>query len=359
MGLRIYYYISGHGFGHISRSSTLLQRMVESEFIEQIHIISSRIPFLDLRSPKLKFRDLSLDVGVSQKDSLSIDLSLTKLELQNMEKSKERRIYEETKYIRENKINLILTDSGSLPITIALEAGIPSIFLGNFTWDFIYKNYAKYDSYFLDISEKMEVEYGFATEALVLPFSCPMPQFLEKTNIGLVGRRPKLSKLKAREKFSLREDLTYILLSFGAYGLEGKHLETKNLPYTIKLVAYGVPGLSNPDILIPEVDHYPDLVTAVDFVCTKPGYGILSECYFANTPILYTDRGDFAEYPYLVSALKRGFRSIYMDQSQIISCQFKETLASFECTDFANLNTDFSTEGENEIMNRLLEYTNE
>ncbi len=85
--------------------------MVESEFIEQIHIISSRIPFLDLRSPKLKFRDLSLDVGVSQKDSLSIDLSLTKLELQNMEKSKERRIYEETKYIRENKINLILTDS--------------------------------------------------------------------------------------------------------------------------------------------------------------------------------------------------------------------------------------------------------
>ncbi|MCZ8344493.1 MAG: glycosyl transferase [Leptospira sp.] len=359
MGLNIYYYISGHGFGHISRSSTLVQRMVETQFIDKVHVVSSRIQFLEIKSPKLKFRDVSLDVGVAQKDSLSIDLSQTKLELQNLEKSKEQRINEETKYIRENKINFILTDSASLPITIALEAGIPSIFLGNFTWDFIYKNYAKYDSYFSDLSEKLEVEYCFATEALVLPFSCPMPQFLEKTNVGLVGRRPKVTKRKAREKFSLNEDLTYILLSFGAYGLEGKNFETKNLPDTIKLVAYGVPGLSNPDILIPKVDHYPDLVTAVDFVCTKPGYGILSECFFANTPILYTDRGDFAEYPYLVSALKKSFRSIYMNQSQIISCQFKETLASFECTDFANLNTDFSTEGEQEIINRLLEYTNE
>lgn len=357
MNLRIYYYISGHGFGHISRASSIIEEMVNQDFISEIHIVSLRSSFLNIKNDKLKYREKKLDVGVSQKDSLSIDLDQTKSELIHLENEKTILLKSESEYIKQNKINLIITDSGSFPISIAVEVGIPSIFIGNFTWAFIYRNYARDDSFFSDFADRIEVEYTFATEALVLPFHCPMPHFLERTNVGLVGRRPNLSKVEARKKFHFANDLTYILLSFGAYGLEGKSLQTSNLPKHIKLVAFGVPGLQNEDILCPEVSHYPDLVTAVDFVCTKPGYGILSECYFAKTPILYTDRGNFAEYPYLVAALEDGFRCIYLDQDQIISCQFEEVLRSFESKDFGNKSFSFSEFGEKEIANRLLEYT--
>ncbi|PKA12282.1 glycosyl transferase [Leptospira meyeri] len=354
--MKLYFFISGHGFGHISRSGNIIRRLLKEEFIEEIHLVSTRISFLDFTHPKLKTRNLKLDVGVSQKNSLSIDLQTTKEELVDFEKKKTQLLKEETEYCKKNKIGLILTDSSSFPITIALEAGVPSMFIGNFTWDFIYKNYEKDDSYFGTLSEQLQVEYGFVTEALILPFSCPMPPFLESANIGLVGRKPNLSKSQARKLLGLNESTTYILLSFGAYGLEGTKLQTEKLPKSIQLVAYGVPGIQSEGILIPEVSHYPDLVAAVDYVCTKPGYGILAECYYAKTPILYTDRGDFSEYIHLVNALDLYFRSAYIDLSRIISCQFEEVLTLINTIDSMTPKLELKTDGEEDVVSHLLEY---
>lgn len=86
--MKIYFYISGHGFGHISRSGNIIKRLLQSEFIEEIHLVSTRISFLGFTHTKLKTRDLKLDVGVSQKNSLSIDLQTTKEELKDFEKTK-------------------------------------------------------------------------------------------------------------------------------------------------------------------------------------------------------------------------------------------------------------------------------
>ncbi|TGL18187.1 glycosyl transferase [Leptospira levettii] len=355
--MKLYFYISGHGFGHISRSGNIIKRLLNEDFVEEIHLVSTRISFIDYEHPKLKLRSLKLDVGISQKDSLSIDIESTKEELIQFEKSKSILLKEETKYCKDYKISLILTDSSSFPITIALETGIPSIFIGNFTWDFIYRNYAKSDSYFGNLSDQLEVEYGFVTEALVLPFQCPMPNFLERTNIGLVGRKPTLSKEMARKQFGFRDEITYILLSFGAYGLEGHRLHTEFLPKHIQLVAFGVPGIQKEGILVPEVSHYPDLVAASDFVCTKPGYGILAECYYAKTPILYTDRGDFSEYLYLVGALDLYFQSAYLPLEKIISCEFDEALAYMRTVDGMTPKSELKTDGESDVVRHLLEYT--
>ena len=38
---------------------------------------------------------------------------------------------------------------------------------------------------------------------------------------------------------------------------------------------------------------------------SKPGYGIVTDCIGARTRLVYTDRGDFPEYPVLVSEMPR------------------------------------------------------
>jgi len=45
------------------------------------------------------------------------------------------------------------------------------------------------------------------------------------------------------------------------------------------------------------------VVAAVDVVASKPGYGIVSECVANATPLLYTDRGHFREYPVMVEQM--------------------------------------------------------
>jgi L-arabinokinase len=49
--------------------------------------------------------------------------------------------------------------------------------------------------------------------------------------------------------------------------------------------------------------QYQDLVRAVDMIITKPGYGIVADAMAHQIPILYTERGEFPEYPHLVQAL--------------------------------------------------------
>ena len=38
---------------------------------------------------------------------------------------------------------------------------------------------------------------------------------------------------------------------------------------------------------------------------TKPGYGIVTDCIGAGTRLVYTDRGDFPEYPVMVAEMPR------------------------------------------------------
>jgi len=47
-------------------------------------------------------------------------------------------------------------------------------------------------------------------------------------------------------------------------------------------------------------------------VVTKPGYGIVTDCIAAGTRLVYTDRGDFPEYPILVAEMARSLPSAYV-----------------------------------------------
>jgi L-arabinokinase len=57
--------------------------------------------------------------------------------------------------------------------------------------------------------------------------------------------------------------------------------------------------------------RYEDLVAAADAVLTKPGYGIVTDCIAARTRLVYTERGDFAEYPVMVAEMPRYLPAVH------------------------------------------------
>jgi len=72
--------------------------------------------------------------------------------------------------------------------------------------------------------------------------------------------------------------------------------------------------------------RYQDLVSAVDAVVTKPGYGIISECIANETALVYTSRGRFAEYPVLVREMPNYVRCAYLDQESLMSGHWRAAL---------------------------------
>lgn len=323
---RILYYVSGHGFGHISRSYAIIQALLEREDISHITLVSGRVDFVKEEHPKLEKRRILMDVGVYQKDSISLDVEKTRFALEEFEKEKNHILEGEIAFARQGDYDLILSDSASLPLVLGVELRIPALFVGNFTWDFIYKNFEKYDPYFGVIAHILKVEYSFATACVQLPFACPMEGFLETHKVGLVGRKPRLDKKSAREKFGLEVGKTYFLFSFGAYGLEGMEWNWTAKSADTHIIVNNVPGIREGDFLDIECDYYPDLMTACDYIVTKPGFGIINESILSNTPIIYTDRGDFAEYPYLVDELEEMHPASFISREDLLNFRFSSAV---------------------------------
>jgi L-arabinokinase len=64
----------------------------------------------------------------------------------------------------------------------------------------------------------------------------------------------------------------------------------------------------------------------VDVVVTKPGYGIISECIANDTAVLYTSRGNFAEYDVMVGQMPRLLRCEYIPLETLLAGCWLESL---------------------------------
>lgn len=327
--MNVAYYISGHGFGHISRSYEVVKYLQENAPIEKLFINTTRKDFVKDKTDNLIFREVTVDVGMVQLSSISLNVEKTLESILEFEKNKNSLIESELAFLETEKIGCIISDSSSLPFLLADKLSLPSFFIGNFTWDFIYDNYTKDNSYFGSYANILKKEYSLCHFGLILPFHCPMNSIPRKKEIGIIGRRSLEDRQTVRDRIGFTDKNRYFLFSFGAYGISDS-LGFENLKDNEWIVVSGYEGLIGEKVIDVKNIYYPDLLKACDFVLTKPGYGILSESYLANTPVIYTDRGDFAEYPYLVDALDKFHFAAFLPQSDLLSFQLEKAVLEIE-----------------------------
>jgi L-arabinokinase len=263
----------------------------------------------------------AIDVGIIQKDSLRMELGATLDAWRQLHSRLPQIIEQELKFIRDRHIKVIIGDIPPLCFEIAARASIPSVSISNFTWDVIYRSYVDEYPGFVPLIEMMTDFYGKATLALILPYACNSSMFTRKLAIPWVTRFSSLTRKKARTKFNLPEFSTIILLSFGGLGLSEFPWEQLKQQREFFFVATGGRRKLDANVLIlPDAqDHFEDLVRAVDAVVTKPGYGIVADALANRLPILYTERGEFAEYPRLVEALSDCATAEFIPQRELLS----------------------------------------
>src|SRR4029450_10432633 len=71
---------------------------------------------------------------------------------------------------------------------------------------------------------------------------------------------------------------------------------------------------------------YREGVEAVAVVVTKPGYGIVTDAIAAGTRLVYTDRGDFPEYPILVEEVARYLPAAYVSGEDLARGRLEHAL---------------------------------
>lgn len=319
--MSVVFYISGHGFGHASRSIEIINVLIERRPELRVIIRSSVAPWLVQRTarPGVTLSPAEVDTGVVQLDSLNLDADASIARAEAFMATFPQRVATEVSFLREQGAVMTVSDLPALGIASGRAAGIPAIASGNFTWDWIYAHYEGGEN----IAAQIGAVYRDTTFALRMPMWGGFETMPEVLDIPFVARRSGRDPAEVRDALGLPPDRRIVLTSFGGYGLTGLNEDALRAMEDFHVL---LPGMLDEHAMSDRGYRYEDLVRAVDVIVTKPGYGIISECIANGTAMLYTSRGDFREYQVLVDAMPRYLRCAFIGQEDLFAGNWRAHL---------------------------------
>jgi hypothetical protein len=341
----IVFYVSGHGFGHASRTIEVINAVLAKRPETRIGVRTAAPRWLfDLTvKGKVAFSTLECDTGVVQIDSLTLDEADSIRRAWSFHSDLVTRAASETRILRELGAGLIVGDIPPLAFAVGAAAGIPSIAIGNFTWDWIYADYPRV-RLAPSLLPALRGAYAKGSMALRLPMSAGFESFSNVKDIPFIARHATRTKEETCKALKIAADKPIALLSFGGYGLQGLDTEllTKFKKHIVVTTVSNPQGRTRKDTPPAERNgalvtvneevmynlgvRYEDLVAAADVVVTKPGYGIVAESIANDTAVLYTSRGHFPEYDVLVEEMPKYLRTAFISQEDLFAGKWESHL---------------------------------
>jgi hypothetical protein len=333
----VFFYISGHGFGHASREIEVINALgarlpdhrivVRTSAARWIFDRTVRVPFTLIEGP--------CDTGIIQIDSLHLDAGETIARAAAFYRQLPRHVERESALLREHEAAFVVSDAPPLGCAAAGAAGAASTVLSNFTWDWIYEGYPRELAGTPGLLAMMQNAYRAAPEAWRLPFHGGFATFDRIIDVPLIARHARHSSEEVRRTLNLPSGIPLALASFGGYGLsdfDPHRLDCLDSWCVVITGRHAAPTLPRGAAFVDERDiygaglRYEDLVAAVDVVVTKPGFGIVAECIANDTAILYTSRGRFAEYGVMVAEMPRFLRCRHLDLDSLLAGSWRDAL---------------------------------
>ncbi len=298
--------ISSHGFGHGSRTASVLSclhrlrphwRLVLSTALPEsfLHTAFGPIPF--------EHRPCQWDVGVVQADALGSDPAATLTALEALEGRLPAQLERELAWVSaQNEPVLVLGDVPPPAALLAAGLGAPLVWLASFGWDVIYEPLG---SAFQPWVQRSRTLYRRGDLLLNCPFDLPMPWEIPTRRIGLTAGEPRLDGAALAREFQLpAERDRCVLLSFGGLGYALDPALLQRWPHHVFLGHDPQLALAANGRVLPAAVRPLELMGHCGRLITKPGYSSFCEALTYGVGIHLVERDGFAEAPVLQAALQ-------------------------------------------------------
>ncbi|KAK4564684.1 hypothetical protein RGQ29_006670 [Quercus rubra] len=276
------YYVSGHGFGHATRVVEVVRHLILAG--HDVHMVTGAPDFVftsEIQSPRLLFRKVVLDCGAVQADALTVD-PIASLEKYSQMSVLPRAsvLATEIQWLNSIKADLVISDVVPIACRAAADAGIRSVCVTNFSWDFIYAEYVMVaGSHYRSVLQQVRKDLGVPDDVKLVIFN--------------FGGQPAGWKLK--EEYL---PAGWLCLVCGAS-------DNQELPPNFIKLAKDV--------------YTPDLIAASDCMLGKIGYGTVSEAMAYKLPFIFIRRDYFNEEPYLREMLENYQGGVEMARRDMLS----------------------------------------
>ncbi len=310
----IAYFISSHGFGHAARSSAILEELRLQRPDSRLEVFGATPSwfFEDSLSRPISHHQQAVDEGLSQVSSLEEDLGATASHLQATLPFPEARVAAMAERLLGLGTRAVVCDIAPFGLAVAQRAGLPSILVENFTWDWILNALVEREPRLAGPASLLRPLFASASLRIQTePFCQKLPGTLIT---GPVSRKPRLGREAVRSALGIGPGETMVLVTMGGiawdYGdLEALENARRGIAQRPWLVIPGAgEGCRIGRILaLPHRSefYHPDLIHASDGVLGKLGYSTVAEVYHANRPFAYVTRPGFPESPVLEAWVRR------------------------------------------------------
>jgi len=294
---------------------------LDGEIEFQVYARTPRWFFEDSLSGPWKYHPLITDIGFVQRGPLEIDLPETLSRLDRFYPPDPVFVEEIAHAISKQGCGLVVCDIAPLGIEVARAAGVPSVLIENFTWDWLYEYYVGREPGLRRHCRQLRklfaaADFHVQTEPICLRGNADLIT-------GPANRRTRMSRSEVRERLAVSSREKMVLLTMGGIRDRNPSLDSlKELAGIRFIVPGGAAGAARQRgslTLLPQRSEYfhPDLVAASDAVVGKVGYSTLAETYDAGVPFGYVMRGDFRESPVLVAFVEKNMKGMLIAEEEL------------------------------------------
>jgi hypothetical protein len=309
--MRIAFYVTSHGFGHLNRS------------VAVINLIPPDVPVTIRSDPSLfhhwgerlkrpaTLEPHASDVGALNPpgDSAKTDGPGTLSKAVLVHSRAMALVDEEATKLRDEGTAAVLCDATPVPLVAAKRAGVPGFLLANFTWADIYHPHAKkIGPGAMKTVRKIRHAYRHATALFRAEPGLTMAGVAPTIEVGMVVTPGVDRRLELRARLGISDADRLVYFYIGRYGQANLGWERLRRMENVHFVGFHPApsgALPNLHVVPPTEWTGADLAASSDAMVAKAGYGTACEAMVAGTPFIYPPRTGFAEHRSLDRALRR------------------------------------------------------
>lgn len=299
---RLAYVVSSHGFGHAARAAAVIDALWRLRPEVEVVIFGRTPPwfFDDSLGRAVGYHAIDTDIGLVQSNALEEDLSATVDALGDWLPIPASRLDGFAEHLR--PYDLVVCDISPLGLAAAEHAGVPSLLVENFTWDWIYRGYTDVEPRLVPFAEALQRLFSSATRHVQATPCCDTAVGAQA--VEPIARRPRLDRSTVRQRLDIPDEDPMVLVTMGGIewdysDLEGR-LEALEAHHWLVIPGSGPePKRHGRCVRLPHRSefYHPDLIHAADAVVGKLGYSTVAEVCSAGLPFAYVPRPHFPESP--------------------------------------------------------------
>lgn len=330
--VHLYIALSGHGFGHLAQVAPVLNEFQRRWPTAQL-TVQSALPEAVLRqriAGRFEWVAGAADFGMVMVDALKAKIPESLAAYRAFHAEWDTRLAWQEELLRAARPDAVFADIPYLTLAAAARLNIPTLALCSLNWADILAGYGSNAPDLAALRAPMLSAYNSAIAFLQPAPSMPMPDLTNAKPIGPIAAVGRNRRSEMARRLDLRAGETLVLVGLGGVDMRPPLENWPELP--------GVRWLIPPDWDAARADWVSwavlddfsmlDLIRSCDVLFTKPGYGAFAEAVCNGRRVLYVERDDWPEEPWLSRWLGEQGNGVKIERWRLATGEFAEPLGA-------------------------------